>query len=110
MREAALKKGREWDARNPIRVQVIAVLKELPKVGDPTEAINYGVCLRYDPCAYCGTPAETIDHVDPKRRGGTSDWWNLTATCRDCNKFKYTDSLLIFLLHRNRIKRVFAPR
>ncbi|RMH70978.1 MAG: HNH endonuclease [Actinomyces sp.] len=39
-------------------------------------------------CQYCGRPAETLDHVVPRSRGGTHTWENLVAACRRCNAAK----------------------
>jgi 5-methylcytosine-specific restriction endonuclease McrA len=39
-------------------------------------------------CQYCGGPAESIDHVVPRSRGGTHDWENVVACCRPCNTAK----------------------
>jgi 5-methylcytosine-specific restriction endonuclease McrA len=39
-------------------------------------------------CAYCGGPAQTVDHVLPKSRGGASSWLNLVAACFGCNRAK----------------------
>ena len=36
-------------------------------------------------CQYCGGPAESIDHVVPKSRGGEHSWENVVAACRPCN-------------------------
>lgn len=36
-------------------------------------------------CQYCGGPAETVDHVVPKSRGGVHSWENVVAACRNCN-------------------------
>jgi 5-methylcytosine-specific restriction endonuclease McrA len=33
----------------------------------------------------CGRPAGTADHILPVSRGGTSDVWNLRASCARCN-------------------------
>ena len=35
--------------------------------------------------AYCGGPADTVDHVLPRSRGGGDTWFNLVAACRSCN-------------------------
>ena len=32
-------------------------------------------------CAYCGTKADTIDHVIPRSRGGQHIWENCVASC-----------------------------
>jgi len=43
-------------------------------------------------CAYCAEvfPAErlTLDHVEPRMRGGDASEGNLVAACRDCNARK----------------------
>ena len=39
-------------------------------------------------CAYCGRSANTIDHVQPKSRGGKDTWENLVACCLKCNNAK----------------------
>ena len=44
-------------------------------------------------CAYCGTRAETIDHVIPRSRGGAHSWQNCVACCAKCNHRK-ADKLL----------------
>lgn len=36
-------------------------------------------------CAYCGSPATTVDHQVPVSRGGTGDDDNLVACCSACN-------------------------
>ena len=39
-------------------------------------------------CQYCGGPAENIDHVLPRSRGGLHTWDNVVACCRRCNVHK----------------------
>jgi len=39
-------------------------------------------------CAYCKRAANTIDHVQPKSRGGLDTWENLVACCLRCNNIK----------------------
>jgi len=36
-------------------------------------------------CQYCASPAESIDHVTPRSRGGQHVWENVVAACRRCN-------------------------
>lgn len=36
-------------------------------------------------CQYCGAPAESIDHVLPRSKGGDHTWENVVACCRSCN-------------------------
>ena len=38
-------------------------------------------------CVYCGEPADTVDHVLPRCRGGGDTWFNLVAACQGCNGF-----------------------
>lgn len=44
-------------------------------------------------CAYCAGPANTIDHVHPRSRGGRHEWTNVVAACSRCNHRK-ADRLL----------------
>lgn len=39
-------------------------------------------------CQYCKRPAENLDHVLPRSRGGTHTWENVVAACRRCNTVK----------------------
>ncbi len=39
-------------------------------------------------CQYCGAPAENVDHVVPKSRGGLHAWENVVAACAKCNHSK----------------------
>jgi len=39
-------------------------------------------------CVYCRGPAETIDHVLPRSRGGHHAWENVVAACARCNHTK----------------------
>jgi 5-methylcytosine-specific restriction endonuclease McrA len=39
-------------------------------------------------CQYCGAPAENVDHVVPRSRGGQHTWENVVAACRRCNSRK----------------------
>ncbi len=48
-----------------------------------------GVFIRDDyTCQYCGVPAENVDHVMPRSRGGAHQWENVVAACRRCNSRK----------------------
>jgi len=48
-----------------------------------------GVLRRDDHrCGYCGKAASTIDHVQPRSRGGRDSWENLVACCLRCNNVK----------------------
>jgi 5-methylcytosine-specific restriction endonuclease McrA len=39
-------------------------------------------------CVYCGGPANSVDHVVPRSRGGRHVWENVVAACRKCNHIK----------------------
>ena len=67
--------------------------------------------LRKDPCAYCGEAGETVDHIVPKGRGGkTSPSQNGTGSCFHCNNLKAHESMLSFLLRREKIELRFNRR
>ena len=36
-------------------------------------------------CQYCGSHADSLDHVVPRSRGGQHTWENVAAACRPCN-------------------------
>ena len=44
-------------------------------------------------CAYCGKYGDTIDHIIPKSRNGSSNWDNLITSCFDCNNKKSDKTL-----------------
>lgn len=39
-------------------------------------------------CAYCTRRADTMDHVQPRSRGGRHEWTNVVAACASCNHRK----------------------
>ncbi len=39
-------------------------------------------------CQYCGLHADSVDHINPRSRGGTHTWDNVVAACRRCNSRK----------------------
>jgi hypothetical protein len=55
-------------------------------------------------CVYCGQPyaAEdlTLDHVEPRMRGGDDSEGNLVACCRGCNEAKGHQPAWAFLAGR----------
>ncbi|MFD1824234.1 MULTISPECIES: HNH endonuclease [Mumia] len=46
------------------------------------------VKARDERCGYCGGPAETVDHILPRSRGGLLTWENSVAACLRCNHRK----------------------
>jgi hypothetical protein len=65
--------------------------------------VDWKAVLRADPCAYCGKPGGTVDHIVPRparppaRPGG---WWNYTGACERCNVKKGRLPFLLFLASR----------
>jgi 5-methylcytosine-specific restriction endonuclease McrA len=57
-----------------------------PKPISPRSLAVLTLCGRA--CRYCGGEADTIDHIVPRRLGGTDREENLTAACRGCNSSK----------------------
>ena len=39
-------------------------------------------------CAYCGDPAQSLDHIQPKAQGGLTVPHNLAPACLPCNRRK----------------------
>lgn len=56
-------------------------------------------------CQYCSAPAESIDHVIPRARGGQHTWENVVAACRNCNVRKRDR-----LLHETSMELLSTPR
>lgn len=54
---------------------------------------------QYDPCVFCGAEAQSIDHIQPRSKGGTNDIHNLAPMCRRCNSLKSDTSILLALMH-----------
>lgn len=44
-------------------------------------------------CAYCGSLAETFDHIIPVSKGGKNQAWNIAPACRSCNSSKQDTDL-----------------
>ena len=56
-------------------------------------------------CQYCNAPAENIDHVIPRSKGGPHTWENVVAACRPCNARK-----MDHLLHETNMRLRRQPR
>lgn len=97
--EKAAAAGRKWAASNPDKIRRYAAEK---RVGRKNKlGVEYATAvLMFDPCSFCGGQTTEIEHIHPRKRGGSDDWWNLTASCRSCNASKRTASLLEYLLRR----------
>lgn len=85
---------RPGGSRTGVRAEKFMALSE----ADRRATAEYIEVVQRDPCAYCGAPSETVDHVDAISRGGSASWTNLTAACGPCNTSKFTAPLLLSLL------------
>ncbi|MGX4690745.1 HNH endonuclease [Streptomyces sp. JNUCC 63] len=52
-------------------------------------------------CVYCGADAEHVDHVAPRKLGGTDDAHNLVPACADCNLSKNATPVIEWLARRD---------
>jgi 5-methylcytosine-specific restriction endonuclease McrA len=90
-----------WRARHPDQWRNIVrrrAERRANAVGaNPVLDDLYANILRGDPCAYCGSAGDAIDHVVPLAAGGAGDWHNLTAACRSCNSSKHASPLFPWL-------------
>ncbi|MBO0608357.1 HNH endonuclease [Myceligenerans salitolerans] len=71
-----------------LRLVRYVAMRWLYKRNGAPACTKQGVKRRDGACAYCGGPADTVDHVVPRSRGGPSTWLNLVAACYECNSFK----------------------
>jgi hypothetical protein len=64
------------------------------------EVSSYSIA---DGCYYCGKPADTWDHVVPRKRGGLSTIDNLVPACRSCNSQKNARTLYEYRKHLQKL-------
>lgn len=61
-------------------------------------------------CVSCGCVTReklSVDHIVPRSKGGSSNFWNLVVTCQNCNRKKGSENPLTTFAHVNRkVKRV----
>jgi 5-methylcytosine-specific restriction endonuclease McrA len=82
-----------------LAVEVPAIVRLCHMVRIPrwarTPPLTRRAVLRRDGgrCAYCSEPADTVDHVVPRSRGGRHEWSNVVASCKRDNLVK-ADQLL----------------
>lgn len=101
-RAARRAKQRAWNAANPDKVRRQNVIKKARRKAMPlTEAaLEYLPIILADPCAHCGAPGVTVDHITALADGGDGDWANLTGVCLSCNASKKATPLLLWLARR----------
>ena len=54
--------------------------------------------LRNDPCSYCPSRADSVDHIVPQAKRGENRHHNYAGACQRCNSRKADRNLLEFLL------------
>jgi len=85
-------RGEIHTSRNIFPAPSVIRLDRMIKRPRPNVKLNKQEVFRRDSytCQYCGrTEADlTLDHVIPRRLGGTHSWENLVAACRVCNHRK----------------------
>lgn len=82
-----------------LQVQIPAALRGASKFN---KRLQFRLKVLYPDgfCSYCGSPAQSRDHVVPRAKGGLNDIRNYVPACRSCNQSKADKPLLIFLLQR----------
>lgn len=71
-------------------------------------AFSWRQIVRHDPCVYCVIAADqnaamsrsSVEHIQPKAKGGGNGWRNETAAHQWCNEQRGNRRLLHFLLYR----------
>lgn len=101
---------KEYAERHPEKVLANARRQDMRRRGkgdDPSpETREYLEILEHDPCCFCGSPKEEIEHIYCRNHWnldlpGWNQWPNLSAACRECNGRKHEKLLLHFLLERS---------
>lgn len=82
--------------------------------GMPRGDRSYREWLRLDPCVYCGRRPEqirggkhgamTLEHIQPRSKGGGNGWENLAPACYTCNGRRSSTPLLLYLVQARPLK------
>lgn len=86
---------RQYRRANPDKIKGYAAARAAAPFD--ADALTYSVIIGSDPCSYCGSPSQAVDHIDPVSVSKNSRWDNLTAACTPCNARKGAKRLLRFL-------------
>lgn len=86
---------RSYTRANPGKIRKYSLRRQSAPFD--SDALAYCAILLNDPCSYCGEPTDSIDHITAVTVSVSSDWTNLTASCKRCNSRKGTKSLMRFL-------------
>lgn len=97
--EQVNKKNRAWKRQNPWLRWFYGWNYREKERGEiyTAETLEWIKSLAGSECTYCGKPAQTIDHVLARAKGGSNDRDNLTPACHSCNKRKSTIGVEEFL-------------
>ena len=81
---------KKWRAKNPDAVLAANERRRALKANAPTFIVTAKDVQKLlgQPCAYCGKPAQHLDHVIPLSRGGSHSIGNLIQACASCNTSK----------------------
>lgn len=92
--KATVEEAHDEEIRAGIRfpsVIRLCVYKKLPRQTQQLSRKNILMRDRYT-CQYCGQKFHagelTLDHIQPRSRGGLATWENLVAACHSCNRQK----------------------
>ena len=73
----------------PVVIRLISYVR-IPRHTHRRKITRRAVFARDDwTCQYCGSRSQlTVDHVEPRSKGGGSTWDNIVASCAPCNRRK----------------------
>lgn len=86
--------NRLWKEKNPDKVK--ATTHNRRRAPGRLSAVDIAAIMT-EPCAYCGAPAEHLEHCTPVSRGGWNVVENCVAACARCNQAKCKKTVLEFL-------------
>lgn len=88
--EKIAEQRKAWNKSNPEKARLYTAIRRARKKSngvfkvtpeDVSKLLTQG-------CAYCPSPATTVDHVVPLAKGGSHSIGNLVGSCLDCNLSK----------------------
>ena len=99
-REERIEATKDYARRNPEKIREQNAIKKARRRAMPftPEALEYVQIILADPCAYCGGPGGTVDHIVALADGGDGEWDNLGGACLSCNTSKKATPMLIWMV------------